>query len=124
MLWKRATCIERKNDPSEQDVNPCAFVDELGVGQVHPTIAVCEFVQVIKQESSRWIKEHREWFPNFDAWGNGYAAFTYSVAERQRVIEYIKNQKEHHHKATFKEEYEDLLREFGMDPATDLFLKD
>ena len=46
------------------------------------------------------------------------------MAERQRVIEYIKNQKEHHHKATFKEEYEDLLREFGMDPDTDLFLKD
>ena len=89
-----------------------------------PTSAVSEGVQVIKQEASRWIKEHREWFPNFDAWGNGYAAFTYSVAERQRVIEYIKNQKVHHHKATFQEEYEALLREFGIDPATDLFLKD
>ena len=92
--------------------------------EVHPTIALSEFMQVIKQESSRWIKEHQEWFPKFRAWGSGYAAFTYSVEERQRVIEYIKNQKEHHHKLTFKDEYENLLREFGLDPVTDLFLKD
>ena len=92
--------------------------------EVHPTIALSEFMQVIKQESSRWIKEHQEWFPKFRAWGSGDAAFTYSVEERQRVIEYIKNQKEHHHKLTFKDEYENLLREFGLDPVTDLFLKD
>lgn len=92
--------------------------------EVHPTIAMSEFVQVVKQESSRWLKEHREWFPRFDGWGNGYAAFTYSVKERPVVIEYIKNQKVHHHKATFREEHENLLREFGLDPEKDLFLKD
>lgn len=92
--------------------------------EVHPTIALSEFVQVVKQESSRWLKEHREWFPRFDGWGNGYAAFTYSVKERPTVIEYIKNQKVHHYKATFREEYEDLRREFGLDPEKDLFLKD
>ena len=92
--------------------------------EVHPTLALSEFVQVVKQESSRWLKEHREWFPRFDGWGNGYAVFTYSVKERPVVIEYIKNQKVHHHKATFQEEYELLLREFGLDPEKDLFLKD
>ena len=92
--------------------------------EVHPTLAVSEFMQVIKQETSRWITAHKEWFPHFDGWGNGYAAFTYSVKERPNVIEYIKNQKEHHHKATFREEYEALMREFGLDPEKDLFLKD
>ena len=92
--------------------------------EVHPTLALSEFMQVIKQESSRWIAQHKEWFPMFDGWGNGYAAFTYSVKERPTVIEYIKNQKTHHHKASFREEYEELLKEFGLDPATDLFLKD
>lgn len=92
--------------------------------EVHPTLALSEFVQVAKQESSRWLKEHREWFPHFDGWGNGYAAFTYSVKVRPVVIEYIKNQKVHHHKATFREEHENLLREFGLDPEKDLFLKD
>jgi len=60
----------------------------------------------------------------FDGWGNGYAAFTYSVADRPKVINYIKGQKEHHKKATFREEYEELLREFGLDPERDLFLQD
>lgn len=92
--------------------------------EVHSTIALSEFMQVIKQESSRWIAQHKEWFPMFDGWGNGYAAFTYSVKERPVVIEYIKNQKTHHHKASFREEYEELLKEFGLDPAKDLFLKD
>lgn len=92
--------------------------------EVHPTLAVSTFMQVIKQESSRWMIMHHDWYPHFDGWGNGYAAFTYSVKERPTVIEYIKNQKEHHHKATFHEEYCQLMKEFGLDPEKDMFLKD
>lgn len=92
--------------------------------EVHPTIALSEFMQIIKQETSRWMKSKREWFPYFEAWGNGYAAFSYSAKERPMVIEYIKNQKEHHTKKSFREEYEALLVEFGIDPSKDLFLKD
>lgn len=92
--------------------------------EVHPTIALSEFVRVIKQESSKWMKERHEWYPMFDGWGNGYAAFTYSVKERPTVIEYIKNQKEHHKVKSFREEYEEWLREMGMDPEKDLFFKD
>jgi len=92
--------------------------------EIHPTIAVSEFVRVIKQETSKWMKEHREKFPMYEAWGNGYAGFTYSVKERPAVIEYIKNQKEHHKHKTFREEYEEWLREMGEDPTTDLFFKD
>ena len=92
--------------------------------EIHPTIAVSEFVRVVKQETSKWMKEQRAKFPMFDGWGNGYAGFTYSAADRLNVINYIKNQKEHHHKASFREEYEDLLREFGLDPKEDKFLED
>jgi len=91
---------------------------------IHPTISVSNFVQIIKQSTSIWIKEHPEWFPMFDNWGNGYAAFTYSANERDIVVEYIRNQKEHHHKKSFKDEYFELLSEFGLDPETDRFLED
>ncbi len=91
---------------------------------VHPTIAVSDFVQVVKQESSKWMREHRAMFPMFDGWGNGYACFTYSAHERPQVIEYIKNQKEHHTKHTFREEYEAWLRDMGMMPDSALFFKD
>lgn len=91
---------------------------------LHPAISLSEFVKVIKQESSRWLKDHHDLFPYFDAWANGYAAFTYSANDRPIVIEYIKNQKLHHQHTDLRAEYENLLREFGIDPSTDLFLKD
>lgn len=92
--------------------------------EVHPTLSLSSFMQTVKQESSRWISSHKTWFPHFDGWGNGYAAFTYSVKERAQVIEYIKYQKVHHHKTTFREEYEELMKCFGLDPTKDYFLND
>ena len=91
---------------------------------IHPTIAVSTFMQVLKQETSKWMKEHKEWFPSFEAWGNGYAAFTYSAKERPTVIAYIARQKEHHKKFNFQKEYEAWLKEMGLDPQKDLFLQD
>ena len=92
--------------------------------EIHPTIAVSDFVRVIKQESSKWMKENHPMFPNFDGWANGYAVFSYSEKERPKVIAYIKGQKEHHHHKSFREEYEEWLRDVGVDPSTDLFFKD
>ncbi len=92
--------------------------------EIHPMIAVSEFVKILKQETSKWMKEHNEYFPIFEGWGNGYACFTYSVQERPKVIEYIRSQKEHHHRKSFREEYDEWLAEMGLDPRDDLFFKD
>ncbi len=92
--------------------------------EVHPTLSLSNFMQIVKQETSRWMSQHPECFPGFDGWGNGYAAFTYSANERNNVIEYIKGQKEHHYKISLRDEYENILREFGLDPEKDFFLKD
>lgn len=92
--------------------------------EIHPTISLSNFMKIVKQESSAWLTEHREFFPLFDSWSNGYAAFTYSVKERGNVIQYIKRQKEHHKVAAFRDEYESLLMEFGLDPKSDRLLED
>ena len=42
-------------------------------------------------------------------------AFTYSVREKDKVIEYVKNQKEHHKTETFYDEYKRLLTENGIE---------
>ena len=47
------------------------------------------------------------------AWGG--TAFTYSIMEKDMIIEYIKNQKEHHKKETFYDEYRRLLIENGIE---------
>ena len=54
-------------------------------------------------------------FPDFEAWQNGYGAFTYSIREKEMIMNYIRNQKEHHKTENFKEEFRRLLEENGVD---------
>jgi putative transposase len=84
------------------------------LSDLHPTIALADFVKEIKVVSSIWLKQNVK-FRNFDGWAEGYGAFTISHKDRDRIIEYIKNQKEHHRTETFIEEYKKILREFGID---------
>ena len=81
---------------------------------VHPSVALADLVKDIKVASSKWIKEERI-FPTFKAWQTGYGAFTYSIEEKDNLIEYVKNQKEHHRKLSFKEELIILLKEHKID---------
>ena len=80
---------------------------------IHPSIALADFMRDIKVSSSMWMKEGGL-FPSFKGWAEGYGAFTYSYRDLDRLIEYVKNQKEHHKKKTYEEEYRKLLREFGI----------
>ena len=81
---------------------------------IHPTIAVSTFVKDLKVSTSLWLKQQRE-FQNFEGWSEGFGIFTVSHSDKDRVIEYIKNQKEHHLKLTFLDEYKTLLKEYGID---------
>ena len=54
-------------------------------------------------------------FPEFTEWQVGYGAFTYNVRDKQMIINYVKNQKEHHKKESFEEEYKRLLEENGIE---------
>lgn len=84
------------------------------VTHLHPTIALSDLVKDIKVASSIKIKE-TGWFKNFTAWQDGYGAFTYSIKEKDKLIEYVKNQEEHHKKISFKEEYIELLKEHKIE---------
>jgi len=46
------------------------------------------------------------------AWQEGYGAFSYSHSQ---IDDVVKNQKEHHRKKTFKEEYLEFLEKFGIE---------
>jgi REP element-mobilizing transposase RayT len=84
------------------------------VTHIHPTIALASLIKDIKLGSSDFIKTNSV-FPNFTGWQNGYAAFTYTIKEKDRLIEYVKNQDEHHHSKTYKEELMELLIEHGIE---------
>jgi REP element-mobilizing transposase RayT len=81
---------------------------------LHPATALSSLIKDIKLACSSFIKEEKL-FPSFNGWQNGYGAFTYSIKEKDRLIAYVKNQKEHHKTVTFKEEYRALLKEHGID---------
>jgi putative transposase len=81
---------------------------------LHPTVALSDYIKDIKVASSLWMKQSRN-FPLFDSWQDGYGAFTYSQKEKDRVIDYIKNQKEHHKKENYFDEYRRLLKEFDIE---------
>ena len=51
----------------------------------------------------------------FDGWQDGYGAFTYSIREKEILIQYVKNQKKHHHKETFEEDFRRPLIEHGIE---------
>jgi REP element-mobilizing transposase RayT len=73
-----------------------------------------EIAQYLKGDSSKWI--HTE-FPRMGhfGWQDGYGAFSVSRSNIPSVIAYIKNQREHHRKKTFQEEYRELLEKHGIE---------
>jgi len=83
------------------------------VTHLHPTIALSGLVKDIKLGTTSFIKE-KGIFPNFQGWQNGYGAFTYSIKAKDDLIRYVINQEAHHHVKTFREEFEELLKEFEI----------
>ncbi len=81
---------------------------------LHPSICLADLVREIKVNSSKWMKENRV-FTKFDYWQESYGAFTYSITEKDRLIEYVKNQEKHHQNLSFIDEYKSLLREHKIE---------
>lgn len=84
------------------------------VTHLHPSVALSDLVKDIKLASSEHIKKENL-FSNFGGWQEGYGAFTYTIKEKDNLINYVKNQEEHHRKKTFIEEYKELLIEHGVE---------
>lgn len=72
------------------------------------TVAVSQVVEDVKKSSSKWIKTQAPEFATF-AWQTGYGAFAVSESNVEVVRRYIANQREHHRKKTFQEEYRAFL---------------
>ena len=80
---------------------------------LHPSVALASFLQKIKTASSLWLKKNPN-FPRFRGWAEGYAALTYSSRDKEMITNYIANQREHHRKTSFLEEYRVMLEEAGL----------
>ena len=75
---------------------------------------VSELIGDIKRDSSVWIKKQHARFSQF-YWQKGYGAFSIGQSQVETVVNYIKNQKEHHKKQDFKDEYRTLLEKYEIE---------
>ena len=79
-----------------------------------PSCCLSDLVREVKKSSSEFIKEKR--FTKFKFnWQEGYGAFSYGHSQIDTVAKYVMNQKEHHKKQTFKEEYLSFLKKFEIE---------
>ena len=81
---------------------------------IHPAFSLSDFMKSLKEYSSKWLSINQN-FPDFEGWAVSYAAFTYNLNYKQTIINYINNQKEHHKKQTFRDEYREILKKFKIE---------
>ena len=84
------------------------------VTHLHPSISLASLIKDIKLASSGHIKKSKL-FPAFNGWQDGYGAFTYSFRDKDKLIEYVKNQEIHHQVKTSRNEFIELLDEHGIE---------
>lgn len=82
--------------------------------ELHPTLALSNLIRDIKANSSSWMKGDIR-FGKFEGWGSDYYAATISHSEKDKVIEYIKSQHEHHLGTSFDNELIKLHQLFGLE---------
>lgn len=78
------------------------------------TVSQAELIERIKKTSSKWIKALEIRYHGF-FWQRGYGAFSVSPSQLDSVLEYVKQQEEHHRKRTFQEEYREFLRKHNVE---------
>ncbi len=78
------------------------------------TMTLAEISEEIKKSSSKWIKTKGAHYRNF-YWQEGYGAFSVGWSQVETVKRYIRDQKQHHAKVKFIDEYKRLLDENGIE---------
>jgi len=77
-------------------------------------ITIADLVEEVKTGSSKWIKTKGREFKNFH-WQKGYGAFSIGQSNVATLKRYIHNQKRHHQRVTFQDEYRKFLKAYGID---------
>lgn len=76
--------------------------------------SLAKLLEEVKSHSSKWIKTKSDELKNF-YWQDGYGAFSVNPSQVDIVIRYIANQKEHHARKSFKDEYRAFLKKYKVE---------
>lgn len=81
---------------------------------IHPSLSLSSLVKDIKVASNVFINKENL-FPAFKGWQEGYGAFTHHSNDKDRLIEYIKRQEQHHERVTWRQELRKLYAEHEIE---------
>lgn len=112
-LYQYITGIVRTKEQKLIAVNGMPDHIHVFIG-MKPSCCLSDLVREIKKSSNDFINENKLAKFRF-SWQEGYGAFSYSHSQIEAVAKYILNQKEHHKKVTFKQEYIDFLKKFEIE---------
>jgi REP element-mobilizing transposase RayT len=84
------------------------------LARMGPTRSVSETLKRIKANSSKWINQDTARVRKF-GWQDGYAAFSVSQSQVVSVRRYIREQKQHHGRKSFQDEFRALLEKHGIE---------
>ena len=112
-LWPYLGGIAKQNQMKTLAIGGAA--DHVHILLLLPaTLSVAKAMQLLKGNSSKWI---RETFPKMRpfAWQEGYGAFSVGISGVDATVTYINNQTEHHRKRSFREEFIAMLQKHGFE---------
>jgi putative transposase len=78
------------------------------------TLELANLIRDLKRDSSKWIKEANHDLRAFH-WQNGYGAFSASPSHVPGLMEYVRNQEEHHRKESYQDELRRLCKKYGVE---------
>ncbi|MBW6501220.1 MAG: transposase [Bacteroidales bacterium] len=93
------------------------------ITHIHPTISPSYLIKDIKEACHALMCREKVLFQSFPGWQVGYSGFTYHISSRNNLINYVKNQAEHHKTRTFKEELIQLLNEHSVNYKEEYLFK-
>ena len=111
-LYKYITGIVTNKEQKMLAINGMPDPIHILIG-MRPSCCLSDLVREIKKSSGNYINEKKLSKNTFE-WQAGYGAFSYSYSSLDNVISYIKNQKEHHKRRSFRVEYIDFLEKFQI----------
>jgi REP element-mobilizing transposase RayT len=100
------------------------FVDHVHLAvRYPPTLSHADLARHVKARSSQWVHETFPALGHF-AWQEGYGGFTVSKSSLPKLVEYIQQQKEHHRRTSFVDEFMQILHAHGEDASFEDVFRD
>ena len=83
---------------------------------LNPQKSISEVIKQIKGSCPHYVND-QNLIPEKFAWQTGYAVYSVSESQIGKGFNYIRNQKTHHAKKSFDDEYNDFLKLYGLDES-------